>query len=295
MVRFQKILCPVDFFPGSLRALDYAVKLAKNYGAGIHALHVVSPVISGAYGTEISVASLTAAFQKDSIHQMAALKTKLKKSGVPIETEVLLGTIDVEIRRAIAKRKIDLVVVGTHGRRGVERWVLGSVTERLMRHCTVPLLVTASDRHIRSAPPAIRRILVTTDFSEGTAGTLKYAFSMAQECQAKITLLHIVDDVSVDLPYKLRESVIRGVRRKLEELLPSGVRDWCDIKTRIETGMPYRAILKILKSEKADLLVMNVHGKSLLERALIGSTAERVVRAAPCPVLLIPRGLRAGQ
>ena len=179
--------------------------------------------------------------------------------------------------------------MGTHGRRGFERWVMGSVTERLMRNCPVPLLAIASEKGGTAAPPAIRRILVTTDFSEGTSDALTYAFSIAQECQSKVTLLHVVNDLAMaDVASKLREPLTSGIRQELEELVPEEARNWCDVETRVETGFPYRVILKLVQSEKPDLLVMNVHGKSMLDRALIGSTAERVVRSAGCPVLLIP-------
>jgi len=81
---------------------------------------------------------------------------------------------------------------------------------------------------------------------------------------------------------------MEGVRKQLDDLVPAEAKDWCDIKTRVETGAPYRIILRILEDEKIDLLVMNIHGKGMLDRALLGSTAERVVRVAPCPVMAIP-------
>jgi nucleotide-binding universal stress UspA family protein len=150
------------------------------------------------------------------------------------------------------------------------------------------LLTLSAVKGARTAPPAIRSILVTTDFSEGTSEASKYAFSFAQECQARITLLHVVDQVTVEPTVKSSLPTIDAIRRQLEKLVPDEVRPWCEVKTRVEVGVPYSTVLAIQKSEKADLLVMNVHGKSLIDRALLGSTAERVVRAAVCPVLLIP-------
>jgi len=141
-------------------------------------------------------------------------------------------------------------------------------------------------------PPAIRSILVTTDFSGGTSEALKYASSIAQESQARITLLHVVDQVTVESSVKSSLPTIDAIRRQLEKLVPAEARPWCEVKTRVEVGVPYSTILEVQKSEKADLLVMNVHGKGLIDRALLGSTAERVVRAAMCPVLLIPPAAR---
>jgi nucleotide-binding universal stress UspA family protein len=81
---------------------------------------------------------------------------------------------------------------------------------------------------------------------------------------------------------------MQGVQKQLDDLVPPEATTWCDVKTEVETGVPYRIIVRVLEDEKIDLLVMNIHGKGMLDRALLGSTAERVVRVAPCPVMLIP-------
>jgi len=289
MIRFEKILCPVDFFPASLRAFEYALKLAENYEARIHVLHVVAPIIPAAYGSPISIADIANEMETQARRQLEKLNARGQKKGVAVDSDVHVGDIDTEIRRAITAKKADLVVMGTHGRRGFERWVMGSVTERLMRICPVPLLAIAAAKRPTAAPPAIKRIVVTTDFSEGTADALEYAFSIAQECQANIVLVHVIDDAATaEVNVKRLESLFAQIRKKLEDLVPDEARTWCDVETIVESGTPYRVIQNILKSQKPGLLVMNVHGKNMVDRALIGSTAERVVRGADCPVLLIP-------
>lgn len=289
MVRFRKILCPVDFFKPSTHAFNYALKLAANYGAGVHALHVIAPVIPAAYGAPFSVEDLTADLEKESWRLLKKLRAGAEKTGVPVTTEVRLGDIDLEIRRSVESQKADLIVMGTHGRRGFERLVMGSVTERMIRHSSVPLITVGPGRK-GAAPPEIRRILVTTDFSEGTADAMDYALSLAQECQSKLTLLHVVHDVAADVSGRYREPLWRGIEAELQKLVPESALDWCDVETRIEAGRPWQFIPKFLESGKFDLLVMNIHGKGMLDRALVGSTAERTVRAAAeiCPVLLIP-------
>jgi nucleotide-binding universal stress UspA family protein len=284
------MLCPVDFFKPSKLAFEYALKLAANYEAAVHALHVVAPVIPAAYGAPFSVADLTADLEKESRRLLKKLQLDAAKSGVRVSVDVRVGDIDIEIRRAIDKDKADLVVMGTHGRRGFEKLVMGSVTERMLRHCPVPLITVGPGRKGVAAPPNIRRILVTTDFSEGTRDAMAYALSIAQECQSKVTLLHVVHDIAADIRGKYHDPLLRGIEAELKNLVPEQVLDWCEVETRIETGLPYEFIPKFLKSEKFDLLVMNIHGKNMLERALLGSTAERTVRAAAeiCPVLLIP-------
>lgn len=290
MVRFRRVLCPVDFFKPSKQAFEYALKLAANHEAAVHALHVVAPVIPAAYGAPFSVADLTADLEKESRRLLKKLQLDAAKSGVRVSVDVRVGDIDLEIRRAIDKDKADLVVMGTHGRRGFEKLVMGSVTERMLRHCPVPLITVGPGRKGIAAPPNIRRILVTTDFSEGTRDAMAYALSIAQECQSKVTLLHVVHDIAADIRGKYHDPLLRGIEAELKNLVPEQVLDWCEVETRIEAGLPYEFIPNFLKSEKFDLLVMNIHGKNMLERALLGSTAERTVRAAAeiCPVLLIP-------
>jgi nucleotide-binding universal stress UspA family protein len=92
----------------------------------------------------------------------------------------------------------------------------------------------------------------------------------------------------IEPPADVREKVIEGVRKKLERLVPESAKAWCETRTTVATGTPYQVILKTAKKEKVGLIVMNIHGKGMLDRILVGSTAERVVRGAECPVLLIP-------
>ena len=288
MVRFKKILCPVDFFKASTNAFAYTLTLAENYDAKVHALHVVAPVIPATYGAPFSMEDLTTDLEKEARRLLQNLQAKADKQHVPMSTEVRLGDIDREILRAIEKQKADLVVMGTHGRRGFERLVMGSVTERMMRHCPVPLLIVGEKKG--GAAPRIRRILLTTDFSEGTADAVAYALSLAQERQAKVTFLHVLHDIAGDTAGKYRDSLLHGIEVQLQRLIPEEALDWCDVETRMEEGLPSKVIPNFVKSGAFDLLVMNIHGKGFLDRALLGSTAERTLRAAAgiCPVLLIP-------
>ena len=288
MITINKILCPVDFFPASDAAVKYAASLASNYEAKIHLLHVIAPVLPSNYEYAISTVEIMTELEKAAQAEMSTLAARTKEAGVPCDVEIRIGDVYDEIKKAIEVEKPELVVMGTHGRRGVERWFMGSTTEKLLRHSPVPLLtISASGEKLVDAS-RFRRILVTTDFSAGTPDALAHAFSVAQENDAQITLLHVVQDVAADISGKYRESLIRGVERQLQDLIPAEAKNWCEVNARVETGMPYRIILRMLEDEKIDLLVMNIHGKGMLDRALVGSTAERVVRAASCPVMLIP-------
>jgi nucleotide-binding universal stress UspA family protein len=288
MVNIKTILCPVDFFPASDAAVNYAAGLAKNYEATIHLLHVITPIAAGAYEYAINTAEIVASMEESSMEEMNKLVAKIKEAGIVAEPEVRIGDVYEEIKRDIEIVKPDLIVMGTHGRRGVERWFMGSTTEKLLRHSPVPLVTISAAGEKARMEPRFKRILVTTDFSDATADALAYAFSVAQENESKVVFLHVLHDVSMDVSGKYRDSLISGVRNQLENLVPIEATNWCDIVTRVETGVPYRMILRTIEDERPDLLVMNIHGKGILDRALLGSTAERVVRAASCPVMMIP-------
>jgi nucleotide-binding universal stress UspA family protein len=287
MIRIEKILCPVDFFPTSGRAADYAMDLAKNYDAQLTLLHVVSPVIGAAYEVPLNVEKLIQDMTESANAELKRITNRAATKGVAANAIVRTGDVDFEIQTYVARNKPGIVVMGTHGRKPLGRWFMGSHTESLLRQLPIPILILGPGKK-KTAPPTIRRILVTTDFSAGTPDALAYAFSIAQECQAKVTLLHVLNDVSVDLATRYRDPLLRSIRTELEKLVPEEAGNWCEISTRVETGMPVPGILNTLKRERVDLLVMNIHGKGMLDRALLGSTAERVIRGAGVPVLLIP-------
>jgi len=286
MISVKKILCPVDFFPASDAAVKYAAGLAANYDATLHLLHVVGPVAPMAYEYMTNASEIIGSIEDSAAKEMNKRVTKLKVMGISSETEIRLGDVHDEIKQVIEEVKPDLIVMGTHGRCGVERWFMGSTTEKLLRHSPVPLVtISAAGEKLSTLP---RKIMVTTDFSDGTPDALAYAFSVAQENESKVTLLHVVQDIATDLPGKHRSTLIDEVRNRLEEMVPAEARHWCDIVTRVETGVPYRIIKRVLEDERIDLLVMNIHGKGMFDRALLGSTAERVVRMAGCPVMMVP-------
>jgi len=288
MIRLRKILCPVDFFKASSRAFDYALTLAANYDARVHVLHMVAPIIPAVYGAPIGVEDLTVRLEKESKQLLQKYKDRGARANIAVTTEVRPGDIDLGILRAVEAQKADLVVMGTHGRRGFERLVLGSVTERMIRHCPVPVLTIGEGK--KGAPGKIRRILVTTDFSEGTAEAVGHALSIAERNRAKLTLLHVVHEDAAQAAGKYRDQLIRGIEMQLQKFIPEKAFELGDIETRIDDGSPSEVIPRVVTSGSYDLLVMNIHGKRLIDRVLVGSTAERTLRAVAgtCPVLLIP-------
>jgi nucleotide-binding universal stress UspA family protein len=290
MTRFQRILCPTDFSKSSAHACASAVKLAANHNAAVHLIHAVEPVVAAAYDAPVVVNEITDSLQKAARQQLEKLKTRAARSGIKITTEVQLGDADTEILQAIKAQKSDLVVMGTHGRRGFERFVLGSETERMLRLCPVPLFVVGSQKASRAVSSRIRRILCTTDFSNGTSDAVSHALSIARESNAKLTLLYVAPDLAVEPFDPDREPLIQGIAAEMRRLIPAEASKWCEVDTRVEAGSASEEIPKVVASGKFDLLVMNLHGKSERDRTLIGSTAERTLRevSGTCPVLLVP-------
>ena len=131
MITVKKIFCPIDFFPASDRAASYAAGLAKNYDATLHLLHVITPIVATAYEYPVSTAEILRAMEKASGREMKKLVAELKKKGVAIKSDVRTGSIQEAIKRAIVRVKPDLIAMGTHGRRGVERLAaMAALSER---------------------------------------------------------------------------------------------------------------------------------------------------------------------
>src|SRR5262249_5876725 len=133
----------------------------------------------------------------------------------------------------IRRDKSDLVTMGTHGRRGFERWIIGSITERLLRRSPAPVLALSST--VKGAS-RVRRILVTTDFSKGTVNALNYAFSIAKENHAAVTLLHVLEGNRALISEVYRRRLVRNVEKRLLSLVPADVRETCDVDIRVEAG-----------------------------------------------------------
>jgi nucleotide-binding universal stress UspA family protein len=155
------------------------------------------------------------------------------------------------------------------------------------------LLIIDEGKAKRSIPPNIQRIVVTSDFSTGNEDALTYGLSLGQDAHANLVFLHVVPPIPLSvspqlLPAVESQQAPEQARKELENSLPADARERCSVEIRVENGEPYREILNVVKEIRADLLIMNIHGKGGLERALLGSTAERVIRGATCPVMAIP-------
>jgi nucleotide-binding universal stress UspA family protein len=221
---------------------------------------------------------------------------------VPLDFRIQeAGYVHDEILTELAATQADLLVLGTHGRSGFQRLFLGSVTEKVIRKAPCPTLVVpprAPDVG-PDAPVQFRRILCPIDFSESSLDALVYAITMAEEADAQLTLLHVVDIPmvlsqepmvsEVDL-MRIREGAIADARRRLHGLIPDQARAYCTVETAVVEGRVHHGILRQAAEQQSDLVVMGVHGPGVIDRLLFGSTTHHVIRAAACPVLIVRRG-----
>lgn len=306
MIEIQKILCPVDRSECSRRALDHAIAIARWYEAPVTVLEVyesapvaaVAPGIPGFPAVDLKMV--------DPEQLLAGLRRFVAAEASPdVTVEVLTRDGDTvrEILDQADQMPADLLVLGTHGRSGFQRLVLGSVTEKILRRARCPVLsippVAAEDPVV--APVSYKRILCPVDFSNSSIQALRFATSLAKEADARLTVLHVMEydlreagelydefmanqHLSV-ADFRARQQVLS--RERLEIAVSSDVRMYCSVDTAIADGKPYREILRVAAERASDLIVMGVRGRGAIDLLLFGSTTHHVVRMAGCPVLTL--------
>lgn len=284
-IRFRNILLCADFSALTDLALAYAADLARHFGAKLYALHVRNPddyVIVFPEGRSIPP-GFTVEQAREKLNSLLGPLFDIDRE-VLVEEGELLPTMGA----VIEKNAIDLVVVGTRGRTGLAKLVLGSWAEKIFRRVPCPVL-TVGPHSAHPRTDTIRQILFATDFTPESAAAAPYAVSLAQEYQAALTLLHvIVDPATYDLvqPEELRASS----ERLLHELVPSGAELWSDIHFEVRQGQAAETIVNVAEEKKANLIVLGARRLSGLPGAathLPMPTAHKVVSGAACPVLTV--------
>jgi nucleotide-binding universal stress UspA family protein len=294
MIRITHVLCPVDFSDISQHALDHAAAIAHWYEAKLTLLYVFVTLPTMDLPPLVLEDTDRVRIEND-LRRMAAAVP----SGVSIDVRVKqTESAHREILAQLSAIEADLLVLGTHGRSGFQRLFLGSVTEKVIRKATCPTLVVpprASDVP-PDAPVRFRRILCPIDFADSSRSALAYALNLAEEADAHLTLLHVIEmppelrehplapDFDVDRIHAAAEA---DARRRLRDLVPDRARTYCTVETDVVEGRAYRRVLQRAAEEKADLIVMGVHGRGAVDLLVFGSTTHHVIRAAACPVLIV--------
>jgi nucleotide-binding universal stress UspA family protein len=289
-VRIERILCPVDFSEVSVNAYRHAQSIASRYRAKLVALNAVEmwQHPSGDYAIS---ADTYAGFRQ-------ALLSKAENDlhlfvetcgGLQPECIVRESVAADAILEQAKARAISLIVLGTHGRRGFDHLMLGSVAERVLRHASCPVLAvrqTADSSNPGAAEPIlIRRILCCVDFSAHSRRALDYALSAADAYDAELSVLHVLDKVSdsADVAQET-DAAMECLEKLLSPAAPRSPR----IHLEVRLGKAYQEILKFASEMQSDLIVTGVRGRNSLDLAVFGSTTYRVIQLGPGPVLTVP-------
>ena len=288
MLELKQVLCAIDFSESSTRVVGYAAAFAGWYDANLTVLHVVvetdSEVILGV-PSHAQVA-------EDLRRSIALAGANTPSADVSVREGHPVSVILDEAVRTHA----DLLVLGTHGRSGFNRFLLGSVSEKLVRRISCPVLtVPPLATSAPSEAVQLRRILCPLDFSLSSMRALQYALSLAQESNGSLTVLHVIEWFPEEEPLvhahfhvsEYRRRLMQDARDRLHAQIPDDVRSWCNVDEVVAFSRAYREILSVAKTAEADLIVMGAQGRGAVDSLLFGSTTEHVLREAPCPVLTL--------
>jgi nucleotide-binding universal stress UspA family protein len=259
MIAIERILVPHDFTDHGRAAHDRARGLATVFGATCAVLHVIERAGTDAADEPPDPASAAVQF----------------RHGVPHE----------EIVRCAREQAADLIVMGTHGRRGVAHLLLGSVAEKVVRTAPCPVLTIRQRRPDRTA-----NVLVATDFGVAAQVALDYGRTLAHLFGARLHLLHVVENNFLRPIASDTHALMTSAREQLAAQLTADDRSALQAIESIETSdHPADAIVDYARNADIDLIVMGTHGRHAFDRLLLGSVAEQVVRTAPCEVLTVRR------
>jgi nucleotide-binding universal stress UspA family protein len=297
MLEIRRILCPIDFSETSRHAWDHAVAIAGWYGSRItalHACHHTLPIEAPIFAGPPTALELTADDREEVRRQFQPWLTRAAAAGVEADFVLDLNVSPgATILSRAASLPADLIVMGTHGLQGLERFVLGSVTEKVLRKSTCPVL-TVPPPVLSPTKPPYKRLLCPIDFSPSSRTALRYALAIAKESDAQLTVLHVLDWPAEDELFlewfdteEFRRQSELSTRHRMDALISEEARTWCDPMTVLRYGKPYQSILERAAEERTELIVMGVRGRNQVNMMLFGSTTNQVVRQATCPVLTL--------
>lgn len=298
-MKIKSILWPTDLTADSGGALRYAVALTRAYESKLTICHCAAageiadaaPFKDGPTTDSLDAEEGRAIFQRTLLKFVAPeALTGLDWQGLLIEGP----DVGEAITKAASGCAADLIVMRSR-RRPHRAALLGSTAESVSRTAPCPVLVTHSDERdwVQAFDKniSLHRVLVPYDFSDYAELALNYALSFAQEYQAELHLLHVLPPNTVNEPElawypKQGDSPYHNAARRLQRVVPAEAHLWCEVKHAVSEGQPYREILNYAERNSIDLISIGAHGAGFGMRALFGSNVDRVLRQAPCPVLV---------
>jgi nucleotide-binding universal stress UspA family protein len=291
MMQIKNVLVPVDFSPTSRLAIDYGIFLGRRFRARLTLVNVVEagPSLNYVFPTEST--KIEKQHFDQAVRLLPALIAPEDQDDLDLRTIVKAGDIQEQILAAIHGENADIVVMGTHGRGFISRLFIGSVTQGLLRKVPVPVLTLSRV----SNPVGFSRILFATDLSEASRKQFRFVLEMAKILNARVVVLHAVEQAALTvagpeivLATVADERFWEEARALLGELAADGAREGVKVESMLEGGNAAETIFRAVDTGAVDLIAITIPRKRLLERAMLGSTAERVIREAHVPVLSLP-------
>jgi nucleotide-binding universal stress UspA family protein len=282
MITVEHILCLTDLSPTSNQALRYAIALAWGYDARLTICHCLEP----------SRYADPAVREQTHAQIETAISKYYRQDGTappPWEALVIEGDPTIDIAPEAVRWGVDLIVLQSR-RRPLAARIFGSTAEAICRSTSCPVLVTHADEHewTDSADGEFRinRVLIAHDFSPNADAAFVYALSLAQDQQAELHLVHVIEPPREDLPFTA--DLIEEAHHKLRQVMPGDAELWSKVTKVLRAGQPYGEVLAYAVAHEIDLICIGKHGEGGGRLTLFGSNTDRVLRQATCPVLVAP-------
>jgi nucleotide-binding universal stress UspA family protein len=295
----KNVLFATDFSPTSEAALPYAASICRRFGATLHAAHVISDagLMAMTGGVDyVNIENLYTDVQNDAKKRLEQISQRLE--GISHRCYVRHGQVWNTLATLVEWNEIDLLVLGTHGRKGLGKLLLGSVAEDILRHAPCPVLTIGPSVSGRAKLPAltnlgrdlapvdldVKQIVFATNFASGSEGVARAGVSLAEEFRARLTLLHVIEDY-VELGR--RPAPIEDGVHRLLALIPATASLPYLPETLVEFGPAAECILKVAADREADMVVLGARSSSAVGTHLPWTTTHEVLVHAPCPVLTV--------
>jgi nucleotide-binding universal stress UspA family protein len=295
MLKFKHILIPVDFSQPAQSAIQHGLRLALIFKARVTLLHVVTlfdESASQADDRKTSLRSIYRILEKEANQDIKDLIPSEIPPSIKIETKVVSGfSIAEEILSYAGAHDVDLIAMGTRGKRPLSEWLIGSVAQKIVKLAGCPVLAASSQQEVAEIDGEYRRILVAVDFSEHSQAALGVAAHLAG-AKSRLTVMHVIDDSIISLygsqlaAESLPDLQVRA-GEALENFVAKNIRNEIETECLLEIGNVTAKIIEQAEKNKSDIIIMGRRGKNSKEPGMLGSVSEKVIQKAPCPVLVM--------